>query len=81
MTCPMMRTPSQRGAVDIAKRMKREPVRQQPAATLADLCWASVRGLAVLRADRHLGPHDPIHPGDTPLPDRVLDALAPVLRR
>lgn len=50
------------------------------AATLADLCWASVHGLAVLIAEQHLGPHDPIRPGDTTLPSRVLDALARVLR-
>jgi AcrR family transcriptional regulator len=51
-----------------------------PASTLADLCWATAHGLAVLLSERLLGPEDHLRPGDTSLPGRVLDALAGVLR-
>ncbi len=51
------------------------------AATLADLCWSTVHGLATLMAERLLGPEDLFRPGDDSLPGRVLHALGGVLRR
>lgn len=50
------------------------------AATLADLCWSTVHGLATLMAEGLLGPEDLFRPGDDTLPGRVLDALGEVLR-
>jgi hypothetical protein len=50
------------------------------AVTLADLCWATVHGLATLMAERLLGPEDLFRPGDDTLPGRVLDALGGVPR-
>lgn len=54
--------------------------RGMDAATLADLCWATAHGLAVLLSERLLGPEDRLRPGDATLPGRVLDALAEALR-
>lgn len=50
------------------------------AATLSDLCWSVVHGLATLMAEDLLGPADPLRTDADPLPARVIEALGGVLR-